>query len=112
MDEKLRFHVLVMLLAETYDLEDSLFENEIDKFEELISEAGGKAWFQAAKSDYNDIEITTYKDMERLHYYAEYYDGYQAPFVVCDWDKPIKELEELLKLASPILYKEYIVRIK
>ena len=30
---------------------------------------------------------------------------------VCIWNKPIKELEKLLKEASPTLYKEYIMRL-
>ena len=33
MDEKLRFHILVMLLAETYEIEDHQLWDELDIFE-------------------------------------------------------------------------------
>lgn len=40
-------------------------------------------------------------------YYAEYYDGMQAPFIVCKWNKNFDELEELLKNTSSVLYQKY-----
>ena len=39
--------------------------------------------------------------------FDEYYDGYQAPFVVCKWKSDLKKLEELLKNTSLILWKIY-----
>ena len=99
MNEKHNFEVLVKLLSELWYKGNSSLDNELDKFEEAISKSGyGESAFGVARENYDK-------------FYAEYYDGYQAPFTVCIWNKPIKELEELLKEASPTLYKEYIMRL-
>lgn len=114
MDEKLRFHILVMLLAETYEIEDHQLWDELDIFEESVREAGGKIYPWAAKSDYDWIDFAAanpycYKNFQ---FYAAYTDpNDEIPRTVCAWNKPIKELEELLNEASPTLYKEYIVRL-
>ena len=47
-----------------------------------------------------------YKD-EGVTYYAEYYDGMQAPFLVCKWNHTFHELEDLLKKTSYLLYHRY-----
>lgn len=114
MDEKLRFRILVMLLAETYEIEDIALDGEVDRFVDLVSETGGELWPWFAKSNYDQIDFTAdrpieYKDFQ---FYAAYdnHSDYDSP-TVCAWNKPIKELEELLKEASPTLYKEYIVRL-
>lgn len=43
-------------------------------------------------------------------YYAEYYDGMQAPFTVCKWCNDFQILEELLKILL-IFYIIYINNI-
>lgn len=35
------------------------------------------------------------------------YNGFQAPFLVCIWNKDYAELEDLLKNTSEKLYKAY-----
>lgn len=114
MDEELRFRTLVILLAKTYEIEDAELDSEVDKFTDSVTEAGGELWPWLAKTDYDRIDFTTdrpwkYKDFQ---FYAEYDDQSDySPLSVCAWNKPIKELEELLKITSPTLYKEYIMRL-
>ena len=109
MNEKHNFEVLVKLLSELWYKGDSLLDDEIDNFENAILDSGyGESYFGIPRSDWDNIEVIP---DSKVKFYAEYYDGYQAPFTVCIWNKPIKELEELLKEASPTLYKEYIMRL-
>lgn len=109
MNEKHNFEVLVKLLSELWYEGDSSLDDELDKFEEAISESGcGESAFGVARANYDRIEVIP---DSKVKFYAEYYDGWQAPFTVCIWNKSIKELEKLLKKASPILYKEYIMRL-
>ena len=114
MDEKLRFRILVMLLAETYETEDAELDSEVDKFADSVTEAGGELWSWAAKTNYNWIDFTADKpyNYKNFQFYAVYDDpNDDIPRTVCAWNKQIKELEELLKTASPTLYKEYIMRL-
>lgn len=109
MNEKHNFEVLVKLLSELWYKGDSSLDDELDKFEEAISKSGyGESAFGVARASYDRIEVIP---DSKIKFYAEYYDGCQAPFTVCIWNKPIKELEKLLKEASPTLYKEYIMRL-
>lgn len=109
MNEKHNFEVLVKLLAELWYEDNLSLEDEMDKFEEAISKSGyGESAFGVARTGYDRIEVIP---DSKVKFYAEYYDGYQAPFTVCIWNKPIKELEELLNETSPTLYKEYITRL-
>lgn len=97
MNEKYNFEVLVKLLSEFWYKGDSSLDDELDKFEEAISKSGyGESAFGVARENYDRIEVIP---DSKVKFYAEYYDGYQAPFTVCIWNKPIKELEELLKEA-------------
>lgn len=96
MNEKHNFEVLVKLLSEFWYKGDSSLDDELDKFEEAISKSGyGESAFGVARENYDRIEVIP---DSKVKFYAEYYDGYQAPFTVCIWNKPIKELE-LLKLT-------------
>ena len=109
MSEKYNFEVLVKLLAEFWYEDDLSLEDGIDKFEEAISKSGyGESAFGIARKNYDRIEVLPYS---KAKFYAEYYDGNQAPFTVCIWNESLTKLEELLKESSPVLYKEYITRI-
>lgn len=68
----------------------------------------GEASFGVAGEDWERIEITEppYKYSD-ARFYAEYYNGFQAPFLVCIWNKDYAELEDLLKNTSEKLYKAY-----
>lgn len=106
-----RFKELVLFLAELAD-EHYEYDDIILDFEDKIEEAGGKAWFGAAKSDWSlGIEFTRYryKDPE---FYAEYYDGMQAPFTVCEWNDDFDKLETLMKETSEELYEKYQKHLK
>lgn len=109
MNEKYNFKVLVKLLSELWYEDDLSLENEMDKFEGAISESGyGESAFGVSRKDYDRIEVIS---DSKVKFYAEYYDGYQAPFTVCTWNKSIEELEELLKETSPVIYKKYLERL-
>ena len=47
-----------------------------------------------------------------IKFYAEYYDGMQAPFIVCKWSNDFEKLEELLKNTSTMLYKNYKIKLE
>ncbi|MCI7040568.1 MAG: hypothetical protein MR992_00275 [Lachnospiraceae bacterium] len=114
MSKQFKFEELVMFLAENSERGNIEFDEEITKFEDAIEKTGcGTAYFGIAKSDWNGIEIIkpehippAYKK-EGVMYYAEYYDGKQAPFTVCKWCNDFDELEELLKNTSGVLYQKY-----
>lgn len=113
--DRCKFEKLVKFLAEISECGN--LKEEVFKFEEAIEKTGyGKSHFGIAKSDWDRIEIikpeyTPYKYKEEgTKYYAEYYDGMQAPFSVCRWKEDVEVLEELLKGTSPVLYKMYLGR--
>ena len=114
MSKQSKFEELVMFLAENSECGNIELDEEITKFEDAIEKTGyGEAYFGIAKSDWDRIEIVKpehipykYRD-EGAKYYAEYYDGMQAPFMVCKWCNDFDELEELLKNTSDVLYQKY-----
>lgn len=114
MNEQSKFEKLVMFLAQNSENGNLELDEEITKFEDAIKETGyGEAYFGIAKSDWDRIEIVrpeyipfAYKK-EGAKFYAEYYDGMQAPFMVCKWCNDFTKLEELLKNTSDILYQKY-----
>ena len=107
MNEQYNFELLVKLLSKLSD-EDSSLDDEIDNFENAILDSGyGESYFGIPRSDWDNIEVLPYS---KAKFYAEYYDGYQAPFTVCIWNESLRKLEELLKESSSVLYKEYIAR--
>ena len=114
MNEQDKFEKLVMLLAEkSYHGEE---DDAIDAFENKISETGyGDAYFGTAQSDYDRIEVVNPEFMPSWHrakFYAEYYDGFQAPFTVCEWNDDFDKLELLLKESSTTLFNMYQMRLK
>ena len=92
MNEQSKFEDLVMFLAQNSECGNFELDEEITKFEDAIEETGcGEAYFGIAKSDWDGIEVCRperipyrYKE-EGVNFYAEYYDGMQAPFFVCKW---------------------------
>ena len=110
MNEQSKFKELVLLLAQSSECKNIELNKEITKFEDAIRNTGcGKAYFGIAKSDWEGIEIieqSPYKK-DKIRFYAEYYDGMQAPFTVCEWNDDFSRLETLLKNASDILYSKY-----
>lgn len=114
MMEQYDFEKLIMFLASQYEKGDLEFDEEVVKFEDAIKVTGcGEAYFGIAKSDWDRIEIVSpeyipfaYKK-EGAKFYAEYYDGMQAPFMVCKWCDDFDKLIELLKNTSDVLYQKY-----
>ena len=119
MDEFQKFENLVMFLASNYEKGNLEFDEQVVKFEDAIEKTGyGEAYFGTAKSDWEGIEIIRPESIpfvyqkEGVKFYAEYYDGMQAPFVVCKWCNSFNKLEELLKTTSDVLYWKYQEKIK
>lgn len=118
MNDRIKFEKLVMFLAENSECGNIELDEEITKFEDAIKKTGcGTAYFGIAKSNWDRIEFVKpeyipYRYRERgVKYYAEYYDGMQAPFEVCEWNNDFEKLEELLKNTSAILYQQYCDKV-
>lgn len=114
MNDQYRFKKLVFFLAKNSECGNSEMDEEITKFEDAMKESShGEAYFGIAKSNWDGIEIVSPEDIPYRYkdkgakYFAEYYDGMQAPFEVCYWSDDFSELEELLKNTSNILYQKY-----
>lgn len=112
MDEQEKFEALVSLLAELSS--EGKYPDEIKNFEDVIKTSGnGDAYFGTAKECWGEIDFLRpqlFPDKE-IKFLAEYYDGFQAPFVVCRWKDSFGELERLLKSVSEELYEAYRGRI-
>lgn len=111
MDEQYKFKKMIMLFARLmYDEKD--ISDAIYDFENKIEESGlGEAGFGIARSDLGGIDIIRPSYNSKYKFYAEYYDGFQAPFTVCQWNDEFEKLETLLKETSEelyIRYKEYL----
>ncbi len=114
MNEQSKFKELVLFLAENTECGNIVLDEEITRFEDAIEKSGcGEAYFGIAKLNWEEIEVikpeyipSIYK-RDGVKYYAEYYDGMQAPFTVCKWNDDYNKLEELLKNTSDILYGMY-----
>ena len=108
-DENRKFTKLAMFMAENYYSNNSELTEAVSAFEDAVETSGnGEASFGVAGEDWERIEITEppYKYSD-ARFYAEYYNGFQAPFLVCIWNKDYAELEDLLKNTSEKLYKAY-----
>ena len=109
MSEYDKFEILVKTIAELAyhgELED------VGTFDTAINNApNGRANFFAARSDWDGIDVVK-NNIQNVRYYAEYYDGMQAPFLVCSWDDDFEKLEELLRNTSDILYNIYQKKLK
>ena len=113
MKGKRKFEEFVKVLGE-----QSYYGNEdVDIFEDKLESLGyERPYFGIARRDYDGIDVETDYHMlgrqESIRYYAEYYDGMQAPFEVFQWNEDVDLLENLLKEASPVLYEMYEKRLK
>lgn len=76
-DENRKFTKLVMFMAEKYYSNNLELNDAVSAFEDAVETSGN------------------------------YYNGFQAPFLVCIWNKDYAELEDLLKNTSEKLYKAY-----
>ena len=119
MNEQEKFTEMVMMLAQNSESGDIALDEEITKFEDAIEESGfGEAYFGTAKTDWDRLEVARPEQIpyayqkEGVKYYAEYYDGMQAPFTACKWCDDFGKLENLLKNTSDILYRKYKEVIK
>ena len=119
MNDLEKFEILIKFLASNYEKGNLEFDNEVIKFEDAIENTKyGEAYFGTAKSDWERIEVVSpnhipYKyEKEGIKFYAEYYDGMQAPFIVCKWSNDFEKLEELLKNTSTMLYKNYKIKLE
>lgn len=113
MTEEDKFEVMVKTLVR----EANDGNKEVDSFEDAIMESG-KGWAGFITHDYPD-RVDFYQNhtlytnpWETYAFYAEYYDGYQAPFPVCEWNGNIPELEALLQSCSINLYEKYVAECK
>lgn len=107
-----KFSKLILLLAKLSN-EDEELEERIYSFSEKIEASGlGEAYFGIAKSNYMRIDIippyTNKIDNHKWQFAAEYYDGNNAPYLVCEWYSTFDKLEELLKKTDKVLYKKYL----
>lgn len=110
MNEQDNFEALVKILAKASYEDDYEVKDEIHLYEDKIEETGlGEAYFGVAQSDYwCGIEFARPCCLRNgVKFCAEYYDGNQAPFTVCEWKADFKQLEALLKEVSPTLYTMY-----
>ena len=113
MNEDDKFEILVQTMVE----EANHGNEEVDSFEDAI-EASGNGWAGFITRDYPDRidfmpNYTSYgKPGEIIRFYAEYYDGFQAPFQICEWKADISQLETLLRTCSKDLYAKYENAIK
>lgn len=69
--------------------------------QEKMNEAADECW---GEIDFPRPQLFPDKEIK---FFAEYFDGFQAPFVVCRWKDSFGELERLLKSVSEELYKAY-----
>ena len=108
MDEQYKFKKMVTYLAELDFHGNNDICDAICDFENKIEELGlGNACFGIARSNWDAIDIIRPYYNSDYKFYAEYYDGFQAPFIVCEWKDEFEKLEELLKNTSETLYKKY-----
>lgn len=114
MNEQDKFKALVMVIAQNYECGNLWLDFEITKFEDAIENSKlGTAYFGIAKSDWDRIEVVSPNGIPSLYkeagikFFAEYYDGMQAPFTVCKWAGDFNKLENLLKDTSEKLYEMY-----
>ena len=115
-DEQERFKVLVLSLAEMHSRGNRTIMDEVDEFEKAIENSGnGEAFFGIALRDWENINFLHtggYRHSPAARFFADYDDGYQAPFNVCEWCADFKKLEGLLKQTSPTLYDIYQERLR
>ena len=91
-----RFEYIVSQIVEMYDEDNSDIEDKLTVLDYDIDLTGmGKAFFFSTKGDVDAIDFI--KNHIRYAYYAEYYDGFQAPFTVCAWNGTVDFLIELAK---------------
>lgn len=108
MNEDDKFEILVQTMVE----EANHGNKEVDSFENAII-ASGDGWAGFLIRDDSDKvdfmpNYTSYaKPGEIIRFYAEYYDGCQAPFRICEWKADISYLEVLLRTCSKDLYAKY-----
>lgn len=106
-----QFEKLVLFMAENYNSHDTELSDSISAFENAIEASGnGEAAFGIARDDWERIEIAEPPSKySNAQFYAEYYDGFQAPFLVCTWNRSFDELEILLKDTSESLLQQVFV---
>ena len=108
-----KFEEFVKVLAE----ESYHGNEEVDLFESKLESLGyERPYFGIARSQYDSIDFyTNYHILGRqgcIRYYAEYYDGFQAPFEVFTWNEDFNLLENLLKENFSALYELYEKRLR
>jgi len=102
MKENERFENIVTQIIEMYDEDNVELEDKVIELEKEIERSGyGEAFFFATKGDSFTVDYV--KNHMRYKYYAEYYDGFQAPFIVCAWNGTIDFLIELARKNGILL---------
>lgn len=93
--DKTLFIKIVKQLVKMYDNKTSELEDKIYALQEEIEKTGlGEAWFWVTKGDITKIDFGNFYSKD---FYAEYYDGNQAPFIVCEWKGTIEQFQELIQ---------------
>ena len=96
------FENIVTQIIEMYDEDNVDLEDKVTELEKEMEKTGyGKAFFFVTKGD--GFKVDFVKNHIRYKYYAEYYDGFQAPFIVCAWNGSIDFLIELARKNGIIL---------
>lgn len=102
------FKAFVLFLAEQNYLRDASVCDAIRILEGKIEDAGGSAYFGVAREHWDSIDVIRPYFHSKYRFRAEYYDGFQAEFVVCEWNDDFEKLEALLEETSKGLYDEYL----
>lgn len=96
MTDNERFESIVTQIVNMYDEDNVDLEDKVIELEKEIEKTGyGEAFFFATKGDSGEVDFI--KNHLRYKYFAEYYDGFQAPFIVCAWNGSIDFLIELAR---------------
>ena len=106
-----KFEEFVKVLAE----ESYHGNEEVDLFENKLESLGyERPYFGIARADWDGIDIMCPYHIfsKTIKFYAEYYDGFQAPFEVFTWNEDFNLLENLLKESFPVLYELYEKRLR
>lgn len=107
-----KFEEFIKVLAE----ESYHGNEEVDLFESKLESLGyERPYFGIARADWDGIEFERNQyALKRMgcQFYAEYYDGFQAPFEVFTWNEDFNLLENLLKESFPVLYELYEKRLR
>lgn len=113
-DMREMFQILVSCLCDLYKMESDKYEEDFDALEAALrknNNCGCEPYFGIfahGMNGYDSLSIDFGCDYHNI-LYAEFYDGFSAPYRILTWPKQkVKELFELLKNTAPRLYEKVI----